>query len=88
MDCLLIRNYIGLGVSGGQGGFVEYIVGVVEFFFFQFVGVGQCFGDGFFGDELFVYQVYCYIYVFVDQWFVVFVDDVVQGVGEVGFVMG
>ena len=88
MDRLLIRNHIGLGVSGGQGGFAEHIVGVAEPFFFQLAGVGQRFGDGFPGDELLAHQAHRHIHAFADQRFAALADDAVQGAGEAGLVMG
>ncbi|MNH07466.1 hypothetical protein D3C71_1813450 [compost metagenome] len=78
MDCLLVRHQIGLRVGFGQGGFTQHVVGITEPFVFQLAGVGQRFGDGFAGHELFAHQAHRHIHAFTDQRFAAFADNTVQ----------
>ncbi|MNV07662.1 hypothetical protein D3C71_981050 [compost metagenome] len=88
MDRLLVRDHVRLCVGGGQGRFTEHVVGVAEAFVFELAGVGQRFGDGFAGDELFAHQAHRHVHAFADQRFAALTDNAVQRAGEVGFVVG
>ena len=78
VDRLLIGDHIGLRIGGGQRGFAEHVVGVAEAFFFELTGVGQRFGDGFAGHELFAHQAHRHVHAFTHQRLAALTDNAVQ----------
>ena len=88
MDRLLVGDHIGLSIGGGERGLTQHIVGVTEPFLFQLAGVGQRFGDGFAGHELFAHQTHRHVDAFANQRFAAFADNPVQRARKAGFVMG
>ncbi len=85
---LLVGEQVGFGVGGGERGFAQHIVRVAEAFLFQLARVGQRFGDGFAGNELFAHQTHRHIHAFADQRLATLADDAVQRSAQIRFVMG
>ena len=88
VDRLLVGDHIGLSIGGGERRFAQHIVGVTEPFLFQLAGVGQRFGDGFAGHELFAHQTHRHVDAFANQRFAAFADNPVQRARKAGFVVG
>ncbi len=87
MNRLLIRNQIGFGIAGRQGGFTQHIVGVTKAFFFKLAGVGQGFGNGFTGHELFAHQAHRHIHAFPDERLAALANNSVERARQVDFIV-
>ncbi len=78
VDGLLVGRQVLLRVMFGQRRFTQHVVGVAKALGFETAGIGQCFTDGFAGDELLAHQAHGHVDALADHRFAAFADDAAQ----------
>ncbi len=88
VDGLLVGRQVFLCVVLGQCSFAEHVVGVAEALGLEAAGVGQGFGDGFAGDELFAHQAHGHVDALADHRFAALADDAAERGRQARLVVG